>query len=507
MIKPVEKFDAYSGQNGIVLNWSKSVGANKYDIYRKSDKDNKYKLIKTTGNVTSYADVNVKSGIGYTYYIVSANSKEKSKPSKEDYEYYVATPIVTFANNNLDNGIFIKWDKINGADSYRIIRHSGLKSEIINTVKELYYLDKNVKHAVEYTYSIQAIHSAKGITYSSAHPKYKTYFIAKPTGVKVTSNGKAVTVSWDLDTKMSGQNIHWSTDKTFPKENRTSIMVENVKDKTKTFNVSTGTIYVRTQKYLYKNGKRYWGAFSNVYTLKISVSNKITTKRSTIPKKNSGASYSVKLNTINGVNTFKCWTQGGFGTSEAGKWLRYHGCGVCAFMTATQPFIKKFSNMTPKSFYDTYLSKKRFGAISQSGSIGYGIMSTILKEEGLKGVVVQKYSVESAVKDIKAHLLTGQPIVITVRSQSFGGNNKVDKKYTDYAHFITLLGMTEDGYVIAADSSKHLWSVDGTSQVRFKIGNLKDIVEHTKSFSNPSSVSNWYSNTGSNGYIKIYTKR
>ena len=142
--------------------------------------------------------------------MVAANNKEAAQPSKEDYEYYIGTPVVTFANNNPPEGILIQWNKINGADSYRVIKHNGTKATVIAIVDTLSYLDKDVKHANEYTYSIQAIHPTTKVTYSSAHPLYKSYFIAKPTGVKVAVNGLNVTVSWDLDTKMSGQNIHWT---------------------------------------------------------------------------------------------------------------------------------------------------------------------------------------------------------------------------------------------------------------------------------------------------------
>ena len=281
-------------------------------------------------------------------------------------------------------------------------------------------------------------------------------------------------------------------------------MVENTKEKSKTFTVKPGVIYVRTQRYLYKNGKRYWGAFSDIYELKIKASTDIITERKSIPKKNNGSVYTQKINTIKGSTNFKCWSQGDFGSDEAGKWLRYHGCGTCAFVTAIQPFFPKYANITPKTFYTSIMKNtKKFGAISQGGSIGYAMMNTIVSEAGGKTVICQNYTVDNAIKDIKAHLKTGQPVVITVRSRAFKGNNKIDKKYTSYAHYIALLGLTEDGNVIAADSSKHLWSLDGTGQVRFKIGNLRDILEHTQTYVNAKPTI-YYSNAGSNGYIKIY---
>ena len=281
MIKPVTKFDAHSGQKGIVLTWEKSLGANKYSIYRRqNNKETNFKLIKTVNNLSTYVDTTVKSGTGYTYYIISLNNKEQSNKSAEDYEYYLNAPVVTFANNNPAEGVLIQWEKVTGANGYRVIKHTNSKAIVLTTTSSLSYLDKDVKHANEYSYSIQAIYPTKNITYSSAHPIYKTYFIAKPTGVKVSVKDDKITISWDLDTKMSGQNIHWTYDKSFKKEGRTSILIENVKEKSKTFTVKPGTVYVRTQRYLYKNGKRYWGAFSDIYTLKITKTTTITTLRS-----------------------------------------------------------------------------------------------------------------------------------------------------------------------------------------------------------------------------------
>lgn len=501
MIKPVTKFDVYSGQKGIVINWIKSTGATKYNIYKKINKQ-KFKLLKTVGNIATYTDTNVKSGVGYTYYITATNGKEVSKASKEDYEYYLKTPVVTFANNNPAQGVLIQWEKITGATAYRIIKHIGSKATVLDTVKTLSYLDKNVKHANRYVYSVQAICPTKTVTYSSAHPMQETYFVAKPTGVKVNAVGQKVTVSWDLDPKVTGQNIHWTQDKSFQKTGRTSIMVENTKEKSKSFTVKTGTVYVRIQRYLQKNGKKYWGAFSDIYELKIKAptTSNITTLRKSIAKKNSGSTCTQVINTIKGPLKFTAWSQGGFGIS----WLKGSGCGVCAFITAIKPFFSKYKNATPKTFYKTVLEKKRFGEINRGGSIGYGIMKTIVEEAGGKAVVQRNYTLTNAIKDIEKHLYSGQPVVITVRSQAFLGNKKKDKKYTSYAHYIALLGMTEDGKVIAADSSKHLWSLDGIGQVRFKIGNLKDILEHTQVYSTLVSPSMWYSNSGSNGYIKIY---
>lgn len=503
-MKTVTKFDAYSGTGCIVLNWEKVKEADEYEVYRKDEKAS-YKKIKTVKDVSTWKDKTVKAGKGYTYYLVAKNSKETSKPSKEDYEFFMETPEVSFANHNPEDGILIRWNEIPAADGYRVRRkNANGMYDILAVVKDTQYLDKDVKHAVKYTYSIQAIHKIKDIIYSSLHPDYSSYYLKK-SDIMLKADGNNAMISWTPDNKMSGQHIHWSSDKDFPSENRTAISVENNKDSQKAFKIPLGKkIYVRTQKYLYADGIRYWGPYSDVKSIKIEDSGIITTKRSSIPKSNRGDKYSAMINTVKGPTKFTAFRQGSFGSDTAGKWLSGSGCGVCSFLTAAAPFCDKFKNMTPKEFYNQIMAKKELGEISNSGSIGYGGMTKLLKKYGdIKTEVVQTYKYADAVKDIRTHLYSGRPVVITVRSQNFGSKKQTDKKYTNWAHFIALLGMTEDGKVIVADSALHNWSLDGSNQVRFKIGDLTDIVNHTKSITSPKSPTNYYTDSGSNGYMKI----
>lgn len=507
-MKAVTSFDAYSGNTGIRLVWDLVKDARNYDIYKKADGEKKFSLLKTVDDMfTGYTDKKVEAGKGYSYYIVAKDGNDVSKPSKTDYEFYMAVPQVDFANNNPPEGILITWTAIPKADGYRVWKEINGKSQIVAVVKELQYLDKDVKHATRYKYSIQAIHKIGNITYSSLHPVKSSYFIKK-SDIKIVSSGVNVKVIWSADFKMSGQHIHWSTDPDFPSDNRTAISIDNNKDTSKTFKAPAGkTIYVRTQKYLYVGDKRYWGAYSDVKKIKVLTEDNIFTYKSAIPIKNKGDSYSIKLNTKLGEKKVTAYRQGAWGIDAAGRWLKGSGCGVCSLLTATAPYVDKFKGMTPKGFYNGILAKKELGEISRTGSIGFGGMTKLLKKySDVTTKVVQTYKYTDAVEDIRKHLYTGQPVIITVRSQNFNNNNKTDKKYTSWAHFIALLGMTEDGKVIVADSSLHNWSLGGSGQIRFKLGDLTDIVNHTQSISKPSSPSNYYTHSGSNGYMKIYIK-
>lgn len=65
--------------------------------------------------------------------------------------------------------------------------------------------------------------------------------------------------------------------------------------------------------------------------------------------------------------------------------------------------------------------------------------------------------------------------------------------------------MTDNGYAIAADcGSDKPWSIGGEKQLRIKYGELQDIVDHSRPINNYKRPENWYTWSGSNGYMKIF---
>jgi len=64
--------------NSVTLSWKKAKGAKKYQIYRSTSKNGKYKKIKTTKKL-SYKNTGLTKGKMYFYKVRSVSGKKKSK--------------------------------------------------------------------------------------------------------------------------------------------------------------------------------------------------------------------------------------------------------------------------------------------------------------------------------------------------------------------------------------------------------------------------------------------
>lgn len=139
---------------GVVLNWKKTKGAKKYDIYRKTT--GKYKKIDTASS-NKYYDFDAKSGFVNYYKVVAANGSSKSVYSKAVKITYLDPVYVTGIATK--DGIKLEWMKSKGAQGYKIYKTTGLKSyTLLKTVSSKYtsYVDKDVTDGTTYKYYIVA---------------------------------------------------------------------------------------------------------------------------------------------------------------------------------------------------------------------------------------------------------------------------------------------------------------------------------------------------------------
>ena len=95
---------------------------------------------------------------------------------------------------------------------------------------------------------------------------------------------------------------------------------------------------------------------------------------------------------------------------------------------------------------------------------------------------------------VKAHLETGQPVIVSLSYAAKNGNGKVDKRYTNYAHYAVLIGVTEGGKGYLLDS--------GGKKPRYV--DLYDLCDHiptTKASPDYDSVWNGWTNAG--GFVLV----
>ncbi len=114
-------------------------GATSYKIYKATSKNGKYKLIQTTKKgVLSYTDKNVKINKTYYYKIrVYVGSKASSLSEYSKVIIKLDAPEINKTVNVTSSTATFKWDKVKGADYYRIYHRKNVRSDWkrVKTVK------------------------------------------------------------------------------------------------------------------------------------------------------------------------------------------------------------------------------------------------------------------------------------------------------------------------------------------------------------------------------------
>lgn len=151
---------------GVKVTWSKTAGADYYNVYRKTSKTDWKKIGKTSS--TSYTDKTAKSGTKYSYTVRAVNNAGSSSYNKTgvSVKYLAKTKVTTKA---AAKKMTVTWKKTAGADGYVIYRKAGNGDfKELKTIKKgttVSFTDKSVKKGTKYTYRIKAY---SGKTFSAA---------------------------------------------------------------------------------------------------------------------------------------------------------------------------------------------------------------------------------------------------------------------------------------------------------------------------------------------------
>ena len=207
----ISKLESVNG--GVKISWNKSNGAEKYRIYYKGSKG-WTRMVDTTS--TSYIDKDVSSGKNYTYTVRCINSSATKFTSGYDSKgksvKYISAPKITKAES-VDGGVKISWNKVNGAEKYRVYYKSRKGWTRMVDTTSTSYIDSKVSSGKTYTYTVRCINSsankftsgydAKGVTVTtSVKPSVKldktslTLTKGKTYTLKTTVTGTNKTVSW-----------------------------------------------------------------------------------------------------------------------------------------------------------------------------------------------------------------------------------------------------------------------------------------------------------------------
>lgn len=357
------------GYNTISIEWTKVEGATGYDIYRKTT--GTYSKIGTVDkqSTVTFKDEKAVTGVRYQYTVRAFYNKNgiKKVSTYENYIHgtaYPSTPNLTSVTSVEYNAIELKWDKVDGANGYKIYRK--LPSD--KNYKELItlyeqtdkYTDQTVTCGTTYQYIIKSFRYENGKAYNSGNSSVVTCKAVPPVvKVKVASTGyNSLNVSWEKVNGATGYRIYfkkdnaknWTTLATF--ENGSLTSCEHRK-------LTTGVNYTYTVRAYYKDGsKTIWGGFNQTGVTKKPVTSapKLVSVTSS-----TATNVTVKWETVSGANGYKVMrkadgskTWSTIGTTNSKK-LSYTdkkvSCGVKYHYT-----VRAYRNVSKKPVLGSYNS-------------------------------------------------------------------------------------------------------------------------------------------------------
>lgn len=177
---------------GIKLTWNCEEETT-YAVFKKSGDGEYEKAARIKGGV--YMDKSVLSGTEYTYYI----KKTYFVKSAEKSLSFIATPELTYAANKSE-GIKLVWKKVEGAESYTVVRkeQGGKWEKILVGTKKNSFTDTKVNEGKKYSYFVRA---QKGNTVSGNGNTLSVYRLVSPEVAKISNGAQGVKLTWN---KISG---------------------------------------------------------------------------------------------------------------------------------------------------------------------------------------------------------------------------------------------------------------------------------------------------------------
>lgn len=157
---------------GVKINWNAVDGAQNYQVYVKGGEFKKWTKVGDTTD-TSLVHLQPASGVKYTYTVACMNADCTERVSSFDSKglsiNYIASPVIT-SGEVTEKGIKLTWDKVDGAQKYRVFVKSGSKWKKLKDTTSQSFTHKNLTEGNSYTYTVRCI-SSNGKSYTSAYNK------------------------------------------------------------------------------------------------------------------------------------------------------------------------------------------------------------------------------------------------------------------------------------------------------------------------------------------------
>ena len=196
---------------GVGVYWTKTVGADKYNIMRRSEGSDWTLVASRVSSLdTYYKDTSVKDGVEYEYDVNSvAGSFESVTSAAGERIVYVASPELKSLSNVL-GGVEIKWSAHSRAAYYIVYRReisTQTKLEKYAETSNTSFVDSQVKSGETYTYSI-AVVTADGKESAHSTTGHNITCVASTVVTSLTTERAAVKVEWQPVENVDGYAIY-----------------------------------------------------------------------------------------------------------------------------------------------------------------------------------------------------------------------------------------------------------------------------------------------------------
>lgn len=275
------KASAESASGPVKLSWSETADdVTGYRVYRYDPEQEKYVYLKSTKN-RSYTDENVSSGKTYQY-------KVRCYWTIGGTNYYgnyssvvsVTTPPAKVSGVSTavrsSTYLTLSWDKVSGASGYRIYKYntSSKSYEKVTTISKgstVSYKITGLTVATEYQFKVRAYKKTDtGTLWGSSSSAYKD--CTKPAqtkNLKAATKSSAVTLTWSKVASAGGYRIYRYNSKTKKYEKIATVKGNKTFSYKNTKLKKGSTMKYKVRAYKTYNGTNYYGAYSEVVSIKV----------------------------------------------------------------------------------------------------------------------------------------------------------------------------------------------------------------------------------------------
>ena len=275
------KASTESASGPVTLSWSEAADdVTGYRVYRYDPEQEKYVYLKSTKN-RSYTDENVSSGKTYQY-------KVRCYWTIGGTNYYgnyssvvsVTTPPAKVSGVSTavrsSTYLTLSWDKVSGASGYRIYKYntSSKSYEKVTTISKgstVSYKITGLTVATEYQFKVRAYKKTDtGTLWGSSSSAYKD--CTKPAqtkNLKAATKSSAVTLTWSKVARAGGYRIYRYNSKTKKYEKIATVKGNKTFSYKDTKLKKGSTMKYKVRAYKTYNGTNYYGAYSEVVSIKV----------------------------------------------------------------------------------------------------------------------------------------------------------------------------------------------------------------------------------------------